>query len=286
MDIKEYISSGILESYILGLASQEEASILECVMKNNAEVKAAFEEAQITFEMLATSQAVAPPHDLKAKIWDKIQQDSVSVKDDNIVVKEENNISELPEQKEKDQSKTLGHSLQIERFDQPRSNFKNFAIAASVLFLISVGINLYWFNSQTETKKELADLKSSGQSQKLAMQDMEQKLKITSNPDMLKIALAGVDKHPDSKAVVFWDKNTKDVYLSANTLPKVPQGMQYQLWAISNGKPISAGMYSEDKDSKISLANIPDAQAFAITLEKEGGSDVPTIENMFVMGGV
>lgn len=286
MDIKEYISSGILESYILGLASQEEASILECVMKNNAEVKAAFEEAQITFEMLATSQAVAPPHDLKAKIWDKIQQESVVVNNENIVVKKESNISELSEQKDQDQSKRMNHSLQIERFDQPRSNFKNFAIAASVLFLISVGINLYWLNSQAETKKELADLKSSGQSQKLAMQDMEQKLKITSNPDMLKIALAGVDKHPDSKAVVFWDKNTKDVYLSANTLPKVPQGMQYQLWAISDGKPVSAGMYSEDKDSKISLANIPNAQAFAITLEKEGGSDVPTMENMFVMGGV
>ncbi|WP_144282520.1 anti-sigma factor [Chryseobacterium echinoideorum] len=276
MDIKEYISSGILESYILGLASPEEASILECVMKNNAEVKAAFEEAQLTFEMLATSQAVAPPHDLKAKIWDKIQHESVDVK-------EENNVSE---QKDKDESKVLNHSLQIERFDQPRSNFKNFAIAASVLFLISVGINLFWLNSQTETKREIADLKSADQSKNLAMKDMEQKLNIISNPDMLKIALAGVDKHPDSKAVVFWDKNTKDVYLSANTLPKVPQGMQYQLWAISNGKPVSAGMYSEDKDSRISLANIPDAQAFAITLEKEGGSDVPTMENMFVMGGV
>jgi len=155
LDIKEYISSGILESYILGLASQEEASILECVMKNNAEVKAAFEEAQITFEMLATSQAVAPPHDLKAKIWDKIQQESVVVNNENIVVKKENNISELSEQKDQDQSKWMNHSLQMERFDQPKSNFKNFAIAASVLFLISVGINLYWLNSQAETKKSL-----------------------------------------------------------------------------------------------------------------------------------
>ncbi len=62
--------------------------------------------------------------------------------------------------------------------------------------------------------------------------------------------------------------------------------MQYQLWAIEDGKPVSAGMYSEDKDSQVALASIPKAQAFAITLEKEGGSPVPTMENMFVMGGI
>jgi hypothetical protein len=32
--------------------------------------------------------------------------------------------------------------------------------------------------------------------------------------------------------------------------------MQYQLWAIADGKPVDAGMYTEEKDSKIALANI------------------------------
>ncbi len=62
--------------------------------------------------------------------------------------------------------------------------------------------------------------------------------------------------------------------------------MQYQLWAIADGKPVNAGMYTEEKDSKIALANIPKAQAFAITLEKKGGSPVPTMENMYVMGEI
>ena len=75
MNTKEYISSGIIESYVLGHASAEEAGILECVMKNNAEVKAAVEEAQQTLENLATAQSVTPPEDLKSKIWNKIQQE-------------------------------------------------------------------------------------------------------------------------------------------------------------------------------------------------------------------
>ncbi|EOR31114.1 hypothetical protein [Elizabethkingia meningoseptica] len=78
MNTKEYISSGIIESYILGHASPEEMGILECVIKNNAEVKAAFEEAQKNLENLATAQAIAPPADLKSKIWDKIQKEQIT----------------------------------------------------------------------------------------------------------------------------------------------------------------------------------------------------------------
>ncbi|WP_315054702.1 anti-sigma factor [Chryseobacterium indoltheticum] len=275
MDSKEYISSGILESYILGHASPEEAGILECVMKNNAEVKAAYEEAQKTFELLATAQAVTPPNDLKSKIWDKIQLEQ-NVEDEKPVIPLNNVEPKLETQQIKTQERKIEKS----------NGWKNFAVAATVLFLVSVGANLYWISSQNEMKNELAVLKSDKQSQNLAMQNLEQKLKITSNPNMLKIVLAGVEKHPESNAVVYWDKTSKDVYLTANSLPKAPEGMQYQLWAIADGKPVSAGMYTDDKDAKIALANIPSAQAFAITLEKEGGSEIPTMENMYVMGGV
>ncbi len=274
MDSKEYISSGILESYILGHASPEEAGILECVMKNNAEVKAAYEEAQKTFELLATAQAVTPPNDLKSKIWDKIQLEQK--------VEDEKPVIPLNSVEPKLETQQIGQEIRVEQ----NKSWKNFAVAATVLFLVSVGANLYWMSSQNEMKNELAVLKSDKQSQNLAMQNLEQKLKITSNPNMLKIVLAGVEKHPESNAVVYWDKTSKDVYLTANSLPKAPEGMQYQLWAIADGKPVSAGMYTGDKDAKIALANIPSAQAFAITLEKEGGSEIPTMENMYVMGGV
>ncbi len=201
MNTKEYISSGIIESYILGLASPEEASILECVMKNNAEVKAAFEEAQKTLEDLATAQAMTPPEDLKFKTWSKIQKEQIT------------------EEKTSDVSK------------------------------------------------------------------MNEKWQTLSGSNMQIIALKGVEKHPESKATVFWDQKTKEVYLNAESLPKAPKGMQYQLWAIADGKPVNAGMYTEEKDSKVALSKIPKAQAFAITLEKENGSEVPTMENMYVMGG-
>jgi anti-sigma-K factor RskA len=270
LNTKEYISSGIIESYILGLASPEEAGILECVMKNNAEVKAAFEEAQKTLEDFATAQAVTPPDNLRAKIWNKIQQEQ-NVEEPSPVIA----AADIPAAKPQEEIRLQGNS-----------NWKVFAVAASVLLLVSVAGNIFWMNSQTETRQEIARMSNEKKNQELAMQKMNQKMEMISNPDMKMVMLKGVEKHTDSKAMVFWDTKTKAVYLNADKLPKAPEGMQYQLWAIEDGKPVNAGMYTEEKDSRIALANIPKAQAFAITLEKQGGSPVPTMENMYVMGEI
>ncbi len=271
MNIEEYISSGILESYILGLASPEEAGILECVMKNSAEVRTAFEEAQKTLEDLATAQAVTPPNDLETKIWAKIQQEQIVEQTKPI-------IPEEPDHK-------IGEITQ-EIYPNKAINWQKYAIAASVLFLVSIAGNFFWINDISNNKKEIAQLQTEKKSQDLALQASQEKLAILSNPNILTVPLKGVEKYPDSKAIVYWDKDSKNVYLNAENLPKAPEGMQYQLWALVDGKPVSAGMYSKEKDTKEILANIPKAQAFAITLEKQGGSTVPTMENMFVIGNI
>ncbi len=271
MNIEEYISSGILESYILGLASPEEAGILECVMKNSAEVKRAFEEAQKTLEDLATAQAVTPPDDLEIKIWTKIQREqTASESKPTISEKRIEEVIDIPEKI---------HPIKS-------INWQKYAVAASVLFFLSIIGNFFWINDISKNKTEMAQLQNQSKMQDLALELSAEKLAVLSNPDILTVPLKGVETHPESKAIVYWNKTSKNVYLNAEDLPKAPQGMQYQLWALVDGKPVSAGMYSAEKDTKEILANIPKAQAFAITLEKQGGSTSPTMENMFVMGNI
>ena len=275
MNSKEYISSGIIEAYILGLASAEEASILECIMKNNAEVKEAFEEAQKTIEDLATAHAVAPPAELKAKIWDKIRQ-------------EENVKSLTPNENEQVlEPDATGFSIEKPTLKIHKANiWKNFAVAASVLFLISIAGHLFWMSNQDKKQNEIEKLRTETASQNVVLQKLQKKWNMISNPDMQMITLKGVVQHPDVKATVFWDKKLKKVYLNAGNLPEAPEGMQYQLWAIADGKPVNAGMYTDEENGEMPLSVIPNAQAFAITLEKKGGSESPTMENMYVMGEV
>lgn len=273
MNTQEYISSGILEAYILGTASQDEAGILECVMSHNAEVRAAFEETQKILEDLATAQAVKPAPELKDKIWLKIsqsQQKTVGLADDD----QKTNTVPLPAE------------VHIDSAGTSKSLWSKLSVAASVLLVISLGANLFWMSKSSDKESQIIAMRKQQIDTEKKIKSINDKLNLISNPDLQKIVLAGVKSHPDSKAVVFWDKTNTKVYLNVQNLPEAPSGKQYQLWAIADGKPVSAGMYTKDKDMKMALAEIPNAQAFAITLEQEGGSIAPTMENMYVMGAV
>jgi len=54
-----------------------------------------------------------------------------------------------------------------------------------------------------------------------------------------------------------------------------------------DGKPTDAGIFEMDKGiAFMKLKTIPRAQAFAITLEKRGGSETPDMNALYVMGKV
>lgn len=278
MDTQEYISSGIIEAYVMGVATEEESRILECIQQHNQEVKQAVLDAQIALEGLVSSQAVAPPAELKHSIWSAIQQETA-------VDAEE--TTRPPVKSESDADRTIPFSPDYsDRVATPSGNrFKPYAIAASVLLVISVGVGINAYRKQTQLENQLAQLKDENQKEQVKYAELLNKWDMSSNPDMNTIVLEGVEKHPGMKAMVYVNKVTRETYLSLENLPAAPEGHQYQLWAIVDGKPVDAGVYSNHPETSVQkMAVIENAQAFAITLEKEGGSVNPTLEQMYVMG--
>jgi len=142
LDIKEYISSGIIEAYVMGLASEEEISILDCVRKNNPVVQQAIIDAQETLEEFATREAIAPPPALKSAIWAKISN--------------ENQEQPILENKRPEVVTTPLYPTQS--IDNNKATLKWFAIAASILLVASVGLNLYLNNNRNKTENQLATL--------------------------------------------------------------------------------------------------------------------------------
>ena len=95
-----------------------------------------------------------------------------------------------------------------------------------------------------------------------------------------------MEKYFNLFAEVFWNENNQ-VFLNPKNLPAAPTGKQYQLWAIVDGKPVDMGMYDPNNKSLVQeMKTVSKPQAFAITLEKEGGSPTPTMEEMYVMGPI
>jgi anti-sigma-K factor RskA len=134
-----------------------------------------------------------------------------------------------------------------------------------------------------------AQLANANHSLSTKMQLFETALYQMKDPRMEIVKMPAVATSPSasSMATVYWDTSSRLVWLLVNQLPKPASGKQYQLWAIVDGKPVDAGIFDVDEGIPfVKLKTIPRAQAFAITLEKQGGSLKPNMDAMYVMGKV
>jgi len=112
-------------------------------------------------------------------------------------------------------------------------------------------------------------------------------------PAIFAIILKIVKEESESEEVLqdvflkYWNKTSGEVHIDIGNLPKALEGMQYQLWALKDGQPIDAGVFEiSDVDKIQKVKSITAAQAYAVTLEKRGGSVSPSLEAMYVFGGV
>jgi anti-sigma-K factor RskA len=251
VNVQEYISSGIVESYVLGLASEEERREFEQMCTQYPEVLAARTSFELALENQAMENAIAPPAELKGKIVDQIG--------------------------------SMGKIVTMQPASVKKTNWAKYAVAASVVLLAgSLYYNYTLYNKNknlqnnyNNTVAELNDVKKDIQT-------------LNSNPNVKMASLKGLDISPQSYTTVYWDTASHDVYLLANNLPAPPTDKQYQLWALLDGKPIDLGLLDYDLKQKkllIRMKNAKGAQAFAITLEKKGRSNLSTPEgDMYVSG--
>ena len=272
MDIEAYIQSGIIESYVLGLATQTEVAEVEQLRLQYPRIDVAINEFSMSLEKQALANAVAPPSDVRSKVLAAIkEEDALS------------GTTHLPFAKEAAIVSTPVRRLRTWRF----------AAAASIVLLIaSAAFNFYLYNHYKQSNTayqtlliERNSLQANNQVYQTRLREWASAAEMMADPKMVMIKMSGV-KEKDNMATVFWDTRTKDVYVMTNKLPKATTGKQYQLWAMVNGKPVDAGTLDPTCTSVCKMKNMPQAQAFAITLENAGGSPTPTMEALYVMGKV
>lgn len=270
MNIKEYIQSGIIESYVLGLADAEERAELEQLRMQHPEIEQAITAFEQDLESSAQQNAVPVSPDIKANLLDQL---GLKQNADHAPITEDPKVVPLE--------------------SGGRTPFIKYLAAASlILFVISAAFNIYSYNKYKDLEAENRQLAlqrdqlyANNNTIQTRLNEMDKNMQLITGPDMIKVALSGVAGKESSQAVVYWNKNNKDVYLVAKALPQAPKGKQYQLWALMDGKPIDAGVLG-DCNTVCKLKNIQNAQAFAITLENEGGSPTPNLEQLYVMGKI
>ncbi len=283
MNIQEYINSGIIEQYVLGDVSDQERQEVECMSHIYPEIQQELNSQQQVIEKLAMSFQVAPPEDLRSKILSRLKEQTISVDTTAPIVEV------TPDPIDDEVTIVETHKDNIIRMSEmpPKSNFTKYLAAASVVFcIVLAGLN---YKNSNEYKEELNKMSVSNSGLEDQMHTMTQKMTIMQDPSFQKITMPGIkEKSPGSAATVYWNKNESVVYLNPNSLPKPQDGKQFQLWAIKDGVPMDMGMLPKDFDSNtfIKMSNIDNAQAFGMTMEKEGGVPSPTMSEMYVMASL
>lgn len=249
MDLTNYISSGILESYALGATTAQETAEVEAMVAQYPELAAELAQIQEAMEEYVLLHAQTPPAGLKEKTHEAIFGAAKEVPKANFTIeKNENNFTN-----------TFGWR----------------AAASWALLAMSVGANIYFFNEWKSTESKLVVAQSQNtqmaQNEVILKANYESKIAIMDNEAFKKITLKGTPDAPDAKASVYFNLNSKEVYLASMDMPELPTGKQYQLWAIIGGKPVDAGLISViDSTGKMKIS--PNATAFAISIENTGGS--------------
>lgn len=280
MDIKIYIESGIIESYVLGLAEPEEILEIERLKEEYPEVQQGIDDFSIAIEEQAFRNAVTPPQAIKEQLLALLQfgQGSISGHDTPLVVA---------------YNSSLNHDKPVVSIAPSTTNWKFLAAASIILFIVSAIANLLLYNRYTSTKSEYAalinernTLQANNQVFQTRLKDYQSASEMMADPTIAMVQLKDPSRKNNNMTTVFWDSKSKDVYLLTNKLPAPNKNQQYQLWALVDGKPVDAGMLDPQCTSLCKMKNIPKAQAFAITLEKAGGSPVPTMDQLYVMGNI
>jgi anti-sigma-K factor RskA len=259
MDIKAYLQSGILEQYVLGLLSDEESQEVERLADQHPEIKAELNAIEDALATYAQNEAVPLSEGLPEQIMARVAASD----------------------------KTAPPS---------GTSSSNWPLWLAALIALGLGIIAYlnYQSSQTyqqnwqDAQAQLDTLQENCDQRSQRIQTLEGQIAILRNPDYRLIQMNSVQEGVEAIASVYYNTEEEKSYLDLSALPELPSGKQYQLWAIVAAGPVDMGVFNlpEDIYSIFEVQHIPDAVAFAITVEDEGGVDQPTMSEMIVLGNV
>ncbi len=264
MNIQEIIESGIIELYVMNALPEDEAARVEALALAHPEIYKEIEDTQIVLQKYAEAHAVLPNPGLKDTILKRIEKESLP--------QNPSTSTDILAPKKVPLPMVSGSTISI----KPLWIWAAAASLAAVVFLFQ-NIN---------QKKALNDCAAENNKLIENQKVVAYKLDILRRPDTKPLELKGLDISPNSKIIVYWNAKEKATLLSIQNLPVPPKGKQYQLWAIVDKKPVDAGVFVYDITAIQPMKGFESAEAFAVTLENEGGSVVPTMNEMYVFSPV
>lgn len=262
MDIQAYIDSGVLELYVYGTLSEAESLEVSRLVALYPELKVEVEQIEAAMQQLTSAAAPYTPSSFET-IRTRIQ------------------------------SKEGDGVIPLSRKRIPASTYLGWA--AAILLLVAFG---YQFIENQKLEEKITTIEREQILQDaeilLAEEDLQKTknlLNVLRDKDVLAVPLGAQAIAPEAYAAIYWDKETRKAYVDVRGLPTPPKGKVYQLWSLTLDPLTPTSMavlnqYDTQGNQLFEVENPNASEAFGITLEPEGGSASPTLEQLYVLGVV
>ncbi len=288
MTIQEYISLGLLESYVLGLTSEEETREIEALALQHEIIREEIAAIEGALETYAMQFAQDPPPKLKSKVMDSLAELAETTEPSQPFIA-------VARPSDEEEAETEAAFVADIPFRQ-KSSQKLWLAAASIVLGFSFLGNVFFYQKWKRSESELAQVQTQTQQMALQTQMLQTRMNsivmtasVVTNPEYHIINMMAMEKGMDAMVVLYWHPAKGNLYVSCKKLPPLPPGKEYRLWLITGKGPIWAGQVPVESSQQGLVTMRPlamPAAAFAITAEDVATSTEAPAGKMYVKGNV
>jgi anti-sigma-K factor RskA len=266
----------------LGALDEEESRALSAHLASCAECREESRELRDAASALAYTVApVAPPDELRARVFERVRALAVESSDEN--------RDDSPTAKTADVLPMPDPSTRVRAATTTRRPaWAMYGAIAAALVIAALGVWLFVLSQQNqEMRAELAQLRKSSTDANAELERQRAELareremrEVLTAPGLRVAELAGTKMAEGASARFALDRASGRAMLVAYNLPPAPAGKAYQLWFIKDGKKMPGGVFKTDERGRADMSEqVPvegrDASVFAVTLESEQGEATP-----------
>lgn len=243
----DILNSGLLELYAIGSISDEDRQIVESALAAYPELVEEVRDIEITLEQYTRAHAIQPDPSLKDKILSQIKDKPSS-------------------------------SDAVPR----RSNPLNWQNGAMIILLTLLAWQ--WLKSMRDNTVLTDQNQQISQSCDSIQNQMNERIVTLENilsGNSRIIPVSPTEKFPETQLYFHLDSDQRSNFLQVKNLPNLADNQSFQLWSLKEGQdPIPLDVFQGTEDIIIPVQFVDATNAYAITIEPEGGSQSPTLENL------
>ena len=256
--VEDYITSGILEQFVLEQLATAEAREVQLMAERYPEVRREITLIEDTLRGVAEELAKAPPSHIFERIQAKISEEEPAPEETEEV---------LPKQ-------------EILAKKTKKIHYWQYGVAATFtlkLAFMAVAAN-FWMKWQN-TESKLSNIQERYDQLAQDSRQLTQTLMTISDPAVQTVVLHGPPTDAGVRVLTYWNKDTRELLVNAASLPPNDSDQQYQLWGVVDDKSVSLGVFDVTTDASLpqvlSFSGPAGLSSLSIRLGPKGGSQAP-----------